>query len=71
MLRDVLRIATLAETTAEISALSDVLIDEAVRETDARLRDRYGPPHQVDTDGRLLDMPFTVLCPWASWAVMN
>ena len=34
MLRDVLGIATLAETTAEISALADVLIEEALRFTD-------------------------------------
>ena len=31
MLRDVLRIAPLAETTAEISALSDVLLQDALR----------------------------------------
>ena len=35
MLRDVLGIATLAETTAEISALADVLIEEALREARA------------------------------------
>ena len=35
MLRDVLGIATLAETTAEISALADVLIEEALREADS------------------------------------
>jgi glutamate-ammonia-ligase adenylyltransferase len=61
MLRDVLRIATLAETTAEISALSDVLLEEALRDTDARLRNRYGPPHRVDSNGRLVVTPFTVL----------
>jgi len=32
MLRDVLKISPLAETTAEISVLSDVLIEEALRE---------------------------------------
>ncbi len=37
MLRDVLGIATLAETTAEISALADVLIEEALREADTQL----------------------------------
>ncbi|HYG97895.1 MAG TPA: hypothetical protein VD837_02105 [Terriglobales bacterium] len=61
MLRDVLGIATLAETTAEISSLSDVLIQEALRETDSTLRNRYGAPQHVDADGRLVDTPFTVL----------
>jgi len=61
MLRDVLRIATLAETTAEISALSDVLIEEALRDADMRLRNRYGPPQRLDAGGRLVIVPFTVL----------
>jgi glutamate-ammonia-ligase adenylyltransferase len=61
MLRDVLRIATLAETTAEISALSDVLIEEALRDADMRLRNRYGPPQRIDAGGRLAIVPFTVL----------
>src|SRR5438045_821305 len=42
MLRDVLRIAPLAETTAEISALSDVLIEEAVREAESAMERRFG-----------------------------
>jgi glutamate-ammonia-ligase adenylyltransferase len=61
MLRDVLRIATLAETTAEISALSDVLIEEALRDADMRLRNRYGPPQRLDAGGREVLVPFTVL----------
>ncbi|MBZ5567829.1 MAG: hypothetical protein LAN64_08255 [Acidobacteriia bacterium] len=61
MLRDVLGTATLAETTNEISALADVLIDVALRETDAAFRSRYGPPQHVDAEGRLLDVPVAVL----------
>jgi glutamate-ammonia-ligase adenylyltransferase len=61
MLRDVLGIATLAETTAEISALSDVLIDEALRYVDAKLRNRYGAPRHIDAQGRVVDTPFAVL----------
>lgn len=60
-LRDILGIATLAETTAEISALSDVLIEEALREADSALRNRYGHPQHIDPDGRLVDTPFAVL----------
>ena len=61
MLRDVLRIAALAETTSEISGLTDVLIEEALRETDVRLRNRYGAPQSLDSEGRLAIVPFTVL----------
>ncbi len=61
MLRDVLGTATLAESTNEISALADVLIEEALRETDAAFRSRYGPPQHVDSEGRLADVPVAVL----------
>ena len=44
LLRDVLGIAKLAETTEEISALADALIEEALLAVDARLRQRYGSP---------------------------
>ncbi len=56
MLRDVLKIAPLAETTAEISALADVLIEDALREADSRLQRRYGTPQHLDTEGRLADV---------------
>jgi glutamate-ammonia-ligase adenylyltransferase len=44
MLRDVLGIATLAETTAEISALADVLIQQALQEAESQMRRRYARP---------------------------
>src|SRR5207248_9861825 len=55
MLRDVLKIAPLAETTSEISALADVLIEEALREADRRLQHRHGTPQHLDAEGRLVD----------------
>jgi len=61
MLRDVLKIAPLAETTSEISALADVLIEEALREADRRLQHRYGTPQHLDAEGRMVDTPFAVL----------
>jgi glutamate-ammonia-ligase adenylyltransferase len=61
MLRDVLRIAALAETTAEISGLSDVLIEEALRHAEATMHNRYGPPQHLDSQGRLVDSPFAIL----------
>jgi glutamate-ammonia-ligase adenylyltransferase len=41
-LRDLLGISTLGETTAEISALADVLIAAALEEAEMRLRKRHG-----------------------------
>jgi [glutamine synthetase] adenylyltransferase / [glutamine synthetase]-adenylyl-L-tyrosine phosphorylase len=61
MLRDVLKIAPLAETTAEVSALADVLIEEALREADSKLQRRHGTPQHLDAMGRLVDTPFAIL----------
>ena len=61
LLRDVLKIAPLAETTAEISALADVLLAGALEETQNELQRRYGPPQHLDQAGRLQDTSFTVL----------
>jgi len=61
MLRDVLRIAPLAETTAEISALSDVLIEDALREAASSLQHRFGSPQHLDPEGRVVDTTFAVL----------
>ncbi|HEX3353309.1 MAG TPA: hypothetical protein VHS34_10840 [Terriglobales bacterium] len=61
VLRDVLKIAPLSETTAEISALSDVLIEQALREADSILQRRYGTPQHLDALGRLVDTPFAIL----------
>lgn len=41
-LRDLLGIATLADTTAEISALADVLIGAALEQAEMQMRKRYG-----------------------------
>ncbi|HZR32847.1 MAG TPA: hypothetical protein VFA76_13460 [Terriglobales bacterium] len=61
MLRDVLRIAPLAETTSEISALADVLIEDALREAEAVLRRRFEAPRHMDSEGRVVETPFAVL----------
>jgi len=61
MLRDVLGIAPLAETTAEISALADVLIEEALSEAEVAMRRRYGSPQHLDAEGRVVQTPFAVL----------
>ena len=61
LLRDALKIAPLAETTAEISALADVLLAGALEEAQNELQRRYGPPQHLDQAGRLQDTSFTVL----------
>ncbi|MGH9512808.1 MAG: putative nucleotidyltransferase substrate binding domain-containing protein [Terriglobales bacterium] len=61
MLRDVLKIAPLAETTAEISALADVLIAEALRDAQSALQRQYGTARHLDAEDRLVDTPFSVL----------
>lgn len=61
MLRDILGTATLAETTGEISALSDVLIEQAVADATATQQKRYGIPQRTDAANRLVPVPFTVL----------
>ena len=61
MLRDVLGLATLSETTGEISALSDVLIDEALRACESTLHAKYGLPQHRDKHDRVVTTPFCVL----------
>ena len=61
LLRDVLRIASLGETTAEISALSDVLLEDGLREANCSLLARYDPPQHLDANGRAVETPFAIL----------
>src|SRR5438105_11607709 len=61
MLRDVLGIAALADVTAEISALSDVLIEAALADCALAMQNRFGSPQRLDPDGRLMPVPFSVL----------
>jgi glutamate-ammonia-ligase adenylyltransferase len=60
-LRDMLGIATLGETSEEISALADVIIEEALREAASEMQKRYGLPEYQDAKGRLVEASFTVL----------
>src|SRR5712671_3549160 len=61
VLRDALGVADLADTTGEISALADVLIEEALRDVDASLRERYGAAETVDASGKIVNVPLAVL----------
>ena len=61
MLRDILAIAPLAETTAEISALSDVLLQEALTAARIILARRYKAPGNYDGENDELRVPFAIL----------
>ena len=61
LLRDLLGLATLAETTGEISTLADVLIDEAVRQVTLQLEQRYGSAKPLDNVAGPTKPRFTVL----------
>ena len=71
LLRDVLGIAKLAETTEEISALSDALIEEALRRCNAQLQHRLGTPQWVDRARPCCAIRGSRSCPWASSAATS
>jgi glutamate-ammonia-ligase adenylyltransferase len=50
-LRDVLGLATLGETTLELSHLADVLLEHALRLSEQKLEVAYGAPEFVDESG--------------------
>ena len=52
-LRDVLNLASLAETSLELSDLADVLIERALRLAAQHLENLYGVPQWGDASGRL------------------
>jgi [glutamine synthetase] adenylyltransferase / [glutamine synthetase]-adenylyl-L-tyrosine phosphorylase len=60
MLRDLLKIAPLAETTAEISSLTDVLIAEALREAQTNLLRKQSQQH-IGSSKAPLSLQFAVL----------
>src|SRR5712692_7212826 len=50
-LRDVLGLATLAETSLELSHLADVLLERALRSSEQKLPNAYGTPQFTGADG--------------------
>jgi len=59
--RDLLRLADVVETTASLSDLASILIDEAYRIVDADLRAQYGIPSHKNRQGRWVETGFTVI----------
>ena len=61
MLRDVLKLATLAEITLELSQLADLLLDRALQKSAARLALAYGAPQYADSAGRKRSCELTIV----------
>ncbi|MBI1940683.1 MAG: hypothetical protein HYS33_04145 [Acidobacteria bacterium] len=61
VLKDVLRLSTLGETTAELSALADVILTNALIFCDQELEKRYGQPQYRDAAGRIVRSGFSII----------
>ncbi|MBI4853925.1 MAG: bifunctional [glutamate--ammonia ligase]-adenylyl-L-tyrosine phosphorylase/[glutamate--ammonia-ligase] adenylyltransferase [Acidobacteria bacterium] len=60
-LRDCLNLATLSETTAELSYLADSILERALQVCYQPLLNRYGMPQIVDERGRFITAEFAVI----------
>lgn len=60
-LKDVLGLATLAETTLELSWLADVILTEALLDADQEFAERYGQPQYRDVQGRVVRSGFSII----------
>ena len=60
-LKDVLGLATLAETTLELSQLADVILGQALVDADQELEKRYGQPQYRDAQGRVARSGFSII----------
>jgi glutamate-ammonia-ligase adenylyltransferase len=61
VLKDVLHLSTLGETTAELSALADVILANALLHCDQELEKRYGQPQYRDAQGRIVRSGFSII----------
>jgi glutamate-ammonia-ligase adenylyltransferase len=61
MLRDVLGVGTLAETTVELSHLADVILESALAAGERKLAKAYGLPQFTDDAGRVRTSRMVVL----------
>jgi len=61
VLKDVLRLSTLGETTLELSALADVILANALLYCDQELEKRYGRPQYRDAQGRIVRSGFSIV----------
>jgi [glutamine synthetase] adenylyltransferase / [glutamine synthetase]-adenylyl-L-tyrosine phosphorylase len=61
VLKDVLGISTLGETTLELSTLADVILSDAYLFCDRELEKRYGQPQYRDAQGRIVRAGFSIV----------
>ena len=61
VLKDVLRLSTLGETTLELSTLADVILSDAYLFCDRELEKRYGQPQYRDAQGRIVRAGFSII----------
>jgi glutamate-ammonia-ligase adenylyltransferase len=61
VLKDVLGLSTLGETTLELSALADVILTNALLFCDLELEKRYGQPQYRDPQGRIARSAFSAM----------
>jgi glutamate-ammonia-ligase adenylyltransferase len=61
VLKDVLRLSTLGETTLELSTLADVILSDAYLFCDRELEKRYGQPQYRDAQGRIARVGFSII----------
>ena len=61
VLKDVLRLSTLGETTLELSTLADVILADAYLFCDRELDKRYGQPTYRDAQGRIVRAGFSIV----------
>ncbi len=61
VLKDVLGLSTLGETTLELSTLADVILSDAYLYCDRELEKRYGQPQYRDAQGRIVRAGFSIV----------
>jgi glutamate-ammonia-ligase adenylyltransferase len=61
VLKDVLGLSTLGETTLELSTLADVILSDAYLYCDRELEKRYGQPQYRDIQGRIARAGFSII----------
>ncbi len=59
-LRDIRRLATIAEITEEISNLADAILESALKQAQHEMDKRYGQPQQTDEKGRATTARFCI-----------
>lgn len=59
-LRDIRRLATIAEITEEISNLADAILESALKTARREIDNRFGSPQETDANGRLCPARFCI-----------